>query len=118
MHKDLFEKDFEKVVVVWWEYIHGENVASRTLQRIKWALPAFMGGKRGSVLQVQLSLRFKDSMEESMRRIGDFMDQLGPYIRAVLPSRQVGTGRVSLRKKNVLIDSCSVVPTSRDPVLR
>ncbi|KPL04941.1 MAG: hypothetical protein AMK75_00145 [Planctomycetes bacterium SM23_65] len=98
VHKDLFERNFEKVVVVWWEYIHGENVASRMVQRIKWALPACLGGKRGSVLQVQLSLQFTDSMEESMRRVADFMNQLGPFVRAVLPkaedpTRQTEDGR-------------------------
>ena len=85
VHKDLWEKQFEKRVIVWWEYIHGHNVASRTLQRLKWVLPMFLGGKAGSVLQVQISLAFRGTMEESMQEITGFMDALGPYIQEVLP---------------------------------
>jgi EpsI family protein len=92
VHKDLWEKQFEKRVIVWWEYVHGRNVASRTLQRLEWALPRFMGGKVGSVLQVQISLGFKGTMEESMQRITGFMENLGPFIQEVLPRGDVGEG--------------------------
>lgn len=85
VHKDLYEKQFEKQVVIWWEYVHGKNIANRTLQRLQWALPSFLGGKGGSILQVQISLGFRDSMEESMHRVIDFMSHLGPHVQKVLP---------------------------------
>jgi len=89
VHRDLFEKNFHKEVVVWWEYVHGKNVSSRLLQRLVWSLPGFLGGKRGSVLQVQLSLGFEDGMEASMRRVSEFMNHVGPHIQAVLPVTDV-----------------------------
>ena len=98
VHEDLWEKDFSKRVIVWWEYIHGRNVASRTMQHLEWALPKFMGGKVGSVLQVQVSLEFKGSMEESMKRVNAFVDALGPYIQEVLPREEAREQRVESRE--------------------
>jgi hypothetical protein len=86
VHKDVFEHAAQgKRLVVWWEYIHGENVASRTLQRLKWVLPKFMGGKRGSILQVQVGTNFSGDAEENMSLVTEFMDRLGPYLHDVLP---------------------------------
>jgi len=85
VHRDVYERHYDKEMVVWWEYVHGKNVASRMMQRLQWALPKSMGGKRGSVLQVQISLGFKSGMEESMHWITDFMGHLGPHIEQVLP---------------------------------
>ena len=92
VHKDLFERDFHKELVVWWEYVHGRNVASRLMQRLQWALPGFLGGRRGSILQVQLSLAFRDGMEPSMSCIADFMNHLAPHIEQVLPGEVRGEG--------------------------
>jgi len=89
VHTDLYERHFEKQVVVWWEYIHGRNVANRQWQRLLWALPECLGGKRGSVLQVQIALGFRGSLEESLQRITGFMDDLGPHVRQVLPGPEV-----------------------------
>jgi len=86
VHQDVFEhKKAGKRLVVWWEYVHGRNVASRTFQRILWALPGFMGGKRGSVLQVQISHDFDADATDSLKLIEEFMNAFGPHIREVLP---------------------------------
>jgi len=92
VHRDVYERHYEKEMVVWWEYVHGRNVASRTLQRLQWALPKAVGGKRGSVLQVQLSVGFASGVEESMHWITDFMGELGPYIEEVLPADDTSEG--------------------------
>jgi EpsI family protein len=93
VHEDVYEKDFDKRVIIWWEYIHGRNGANRALQQLQWALPRFLGGKVGSVLQVQVSLEFKGSLEESRKRIYTFMEALGPYIQEILPREDTGEQR-------------------------
>ena len=87
VHKDVFEKTSgqTKRLVVWWEFIHGENIASRYWQRLKWVLPSFLGGKRGSILQVQVGVGFQGDTSESMVIAEEFMDRLGPYLKQVLP---------------------------------
>jgi EpsI family protein len=93
VHRDVFEHvSGERRLVVWFEYIHGRNVASRTLQRVLWVLPSFLGGKRGSVLQVQMAVAYEGNMEESMGRITECMNELAPGIREVLP-REDASGR-------------------------
>jgi hypothetical protein len=68
------------------------------MQHLEWALPKYMGGKVGSVLQVQVSLEFKGSMEESMKRVNAFVDALGPYIQEVLPREEAREQRVESRE--------------------
>ena len=86
VHQDVFEhNNGRKRLVVWWEYVHGRNVASRTLQRILWALPPFLGGKRGSVLQVQISHEFAGEGVDSLKLIEDFIGAFGPHLETVLP---------------------------------
>ncbi len=87
VHQDVFEHRVgqQKRLVVWWEYIHGENVASRTMQRLKWVLPKFMGGKRGSVLQVQISIDYGDDVTPQKKIVEEFMSVLGPRLKEVLP---------------------------------
>ncbi len=86
-HEDVFEhrSTGQKRLVIWWEYIHGENVASRALQRLKWVLPRFLGGKRGSILQVQVAQDFSGDSADSAAVITEFIDRLGPCIQKVLP---------------------------------
>ena len=87
VHQDIFEhKSLRKRIVVWWEYIHGQNVANRTLQRLMWALPTAVGGKRGSVLQVQISMEYDGDQARVLEDIRSFMDTLGPHLEAVLPA--------------------------------
>jgi EpsI family protein len=88
VRRDAFEhiSSQQKRLVVWWEYIHGENVASRMMQRLKWVLPKFMGGKRGSILQVQVGMDFSGDMEECWAASTDFIGNLGPYLHDVLPA--------------------------------
>lgn len=89
VHKDVFEhRSGEKKLVVWWEYVHGENVASRTLQRLRWVLPGFLGGRRGSVLQVQVMHNLKTNVDVGMSLVTEFMNQLGPHIQEVLPGEK------------------------------
>lgn len=98
VHKDVFEdRDLRKVLVVWWEYIHGSQVTSRSLQRILWALPPGLGGRRGAVLQVQISHSFDGEVGESMKLIEAFMKKLGPHIAEVLPG---GAGNEETRSPN------------------
>ncbi len=87
VHKDEFEfrSDQTKRLVVWWEYIHGENVASRSMQRLKWILPKFLGGKRGSILQVQVAQSYNGKSEASWETISEFIERLGPHLEKVLP---------------------------------
>jgi EpsI family protein len=93
VHQDVFEHivDQQKRLVVWWEYVHGENVASRTMQRLKWVLPSFLGGKRGSVLQVQVSIDYGDDVAPAKEVVKDFMKALGPSLREVLPKAPAAT---------------------------
>ena len=90
VHQDVFEHrvDQRKRLVVWWEYIHGENVGSRLLQRIKWALPGFLGGKIGSVLQVQVSVEFSDDAASQKDVVEHFVAALGPRLHQVLPKKK------------------------------
>jgi len=86
VHQDVFEhKNLHKRLVVWWEYVHGRNVASRTLQRLLWALPPAFGGQRGSVLQVQISMDYEGDQTTVLEDIRSFTEGVGPYIEAVLP---------------------------------
>ena len=87
VRRDVFEQTStqRKRLVVWWEYIHGENVASKMMQRLKWVLPKFMGGKRGSILQVQVGMDGTGDMEGCWASSVDFIDHLGPYLHDVLP---------------------------------
>lgn len=92
VHKDEFElrSDQRKRLVVWWEYIHGKNVASRAMQRLKWVLPKFLGGERGSILQVQVSQEYRGNSDASWTTIGEFIEQLGPHLEKVLPKTVPG----------------------------
>jgi EpsI family protein len=98
VHQDVFEnKKGEKRLVIWWEYVHGRNVTSHTLQRLLWALPPFLGGKRGSILQVQIAYDYRgdasvakagpngSAADDGAALIGSFMNLFGPHIRDVLP---------------------------------
>lgn len=87
VHRDVFEHRAtqQKRIVIWWEYIHGQNVASRAWQRLKWVLPGFLGGKRGSILQVQVASDFVGDSKDRMDVITGFMDRLGPHLTPVLP---------------------------------
>ena len=114
VHKDLFERNFQKELVVWWEYIHGRSVSSRLMQRLQWALPQSLGGKRGSVLQVQISLGFSDGMEASMSRVVDFMNRLGPHIQAVLPAAQRPE---QAKVDNGTVEAQGAAPSLRSPAL-
>ncbi|HUV38218.1 MAG TPA: hypothetical protein VMY39_01330, partial [Planctomycetota bacterium] len=92
VHQDVFEhKNLQRRLVVWWEYVHGRNVVNRTLQRLLWALPPALGGKRGSVLQVQISRDFDGEQDDALGEIRGFMELLGPHIEQVLP-RSVDDG--------------------------
>ncbi len=87
VHRDVFENRSSQMkrLVVWWEYVHGENVASHYMQRLKWVLPNFLGGNRGSILQVQIAVNFIGDNEEQMALVEDFMARLGPHLEQVLP---------------------------------
>jgi EpsI family protein len=87
VHKDEFEfrSDQTKRLVVWWEYVHGENVASRWMQRLKWILPKFLGGKRGSILQVQVAQTYNGKSDASWATISEFIERIGPHLERVLP---------------------------------
>jgi EpsI family protein len=100
VHKDIFEKESMRQMVIWWEYVHGKNVASRLMQRLQWALPSFLGGKRGSVLQVQILLTVESSSEAAWDRAIYFMDDLGPYIKRVLPREEPSRGNPKSETRN------------------
>lgn len=85
VHWDVYEQNKQTEVVVWWEYIHGENIASLWRQRLKWALPKFLGGKVGSILQVQISVAVDGNEEACRSDIVDFLNHLGPHLKRVLP---------------------------------
>lgn len=83
----VFSKDYDRQMVVWWDYIHGRNVSSPIMERLRWVLPIFMGGKAGSVVQVQISkdIESGESEESVYQTITEFATVLAPEVGKCLP---------------------------------
>ena len=83
----LFEREYERQMVVWWDYIHGKNITNPFVERVRWVLPLFLGGKAGSVVQVQISkdIEAGQSEEEVYNTIVEFGKRLAPEVGKCLP---------------------------------
>ena len=84
---NMFGRDYDKQMIVWWEYIHGKNVSSPLAERFRWILPLFLGGKAGSVVQVQISkdVETGESEDQVYETIVGFAKELAPEIGKCLP---------------------------------
>ncbi|GEM_PF-2986309 len=90
VHVDVFTREENRQMVVWWEYIHGKNVTNPLMERVRWILPLFMGGKAGSVVQVQISqdVGAKESEDEVYERIVGFARAIAPEVGKCLPETE------------------------------
>jgi hypothetical protein len=83
----VFNRDYDRQMIVWWEYIHGKNVTSPMLERLRWVLPLFLGGKAGSVVQAQISkdIELKETEKGVYGVIEQFARELAPEVGKCLP---------------------------------
>lgn len=83
----VFNRDYDRRVVVWWDYVHGKNVTNPFWERIRWVLPLFLGGKAGSVVQVQIAKDIKAGQQEDAiyEIIIEFAKLLAPEVGKCLP---------------------------------
>jgi len=90
VNEEVYSLEGRTDVVVWWEYLQGKNVSSQWMQRMLMLLPGWLGGKKGSVLQVQVTTTLGEDEvpEQGLVRIQKFMDVLGPHLKRVLPVGQ------------------------------
>lgn len=90
VNKAVFSRDYDKQLVVWWDYIHGKNVTSAWMERLRWVLPIFLGGKAGSVVQVQIVLPVmgRESEEQAYASIVEFAQKLSPELAKCLPEAE------------------------------
>ena len=83
----VFMREHEKRMVVWWDYIHGKNVTNPLMERIRWVLPLFLGGRTGSVVQVQIGKDIQPGEEQDAvyEMIEEFGKRLAPEVGKCLP---------------------------------
>lgn len=83
----VFNRDRDRRIVVWWDYVHGKNVTNPFWERIRWVLPLFLGGKAGSVVQVQIAKDIKAGQQEDAiyEIIIEFAKLLAPEVGKCLP---------------------------------
>ena len=83
----IFSRDYDRQMVVWWDYIHGKNITNPFIERVRWVLPLFLGGKAGSVVQVQISrdIGAGESEEAVYNMIMEFGKLLAPEVGKCLP---------------------------------